>query len=82
MPRVFVVADVSPYRETLAELVSKYGTTRKLLSPDAEFENFGDAKEEALRRSFINGWWPVSEVRDTEGALGFALDGRWESELV
>jgi hypothetical protein len=82
MPRVFVVADVSPYRETLAELVSKYGTRYKVVSPEVEFDNFGDAKEEALRRSFINGMWPVSEVRDTEGTIGFALDGRWESELI
>ncbi len=31
MPRVFVVADVSPYRETLAELVSKYNVGSDLI---------------------------------------------------
>lgn len=57
--------------------------TERIMSkakPEARYDNFHDARYEALDRSFSNGFAPVSAVYNELGEFcGRALDGKWES---
>ncbi len=69
---MYRVVDENPFADT-----TRAREMMRKAFPLVEVETFFDAKDEALRRSFINSCIPSAIYRNSE-YLGRALDGRWE----
>ncbi len=53
----------------------------KKMFPDAEFESYHEAREEAMRRSFINSMTPSDIVNLAGEVVASALDGWCRTDL-